>query len=135
MNALTALTYFLAAVAKLKSPLGRRWASGESLRGQIAVDGVRKELLGEEGASPLAYRLYRRVWLFRLLATGSLVVEAIAPAALADRRTARLWALNAFAMHWGIHALMKINFRYQMAGIAFAPFFAVERVARLFARR
>jgi hypothetical protein len=126
MNTVTALTYFLAAVAKLRGPLGRGWTSGEALRGQIAVDGLRKELLGDR-AAPMAYRLFEQVRLFRLLAAGSLVLEAIAPAMLADRRLARLWAINAFAMHWGIYALMKITFRYQMSGIAFAPFVPLER--------
>jgi hypothetical protein len=78
MNCVCASTYFLAAVAKLKGPLGRRWASGEALRAQVAVDGLRKELLGA-GASPMSYRLYDQTRLFGLLAAGSLVLEAIAP--------------------------------------------------------
>jgi len=133
MNCVCASTYFLAAVAKLKGPLGRRWASGEALRAQVAVDGLRKELLGA-GASPMSYRLYDQTRLFGLLAAGSLVLEAIAPTTLADRRAGQMWALNAFAMHWGIFALMGIRFRYQMSGVAFAPFFAIERVPLLLAR-
>lgn len=131
MNAVTVLTYLLAGVAKVKGPLGWRWAGGEALRSQIAVDGLRKELMGE-GASPLAFRLYDdRVALLalRALAAGSLVVELGAPGALVSPRAGRFWALNAFGMHWGIFAVMRIKFRYQLSGIAFAAFaaFAAER--------
>jgi len=96
------------------------------LRSQIAVDGLRKELFGGH-AAPLAYRLYQQVGLFRVLAVGSLVVELGAPLALLNRRGGQLWAANAFALHWGIYALMKITFRYQLVGLPFVPFFAAER--------
>ena len=127
INTITIATYFLAGVAKLKGPLGRRWATGESLRSQVAADGLRKELLGEH-AAPLALRLYDQLAVYRLLALGSLVIEMGAPAALVDRRLARLWALGAFGMHWGIFPIMKIRFRYQMAGLIFAPFSELERL-------
>jgi hypothetical protein len=128
IRTVTALTYFVAGVAKLKGPLGRRWATGEALRSQVLVDGLRKELLGE-GAAPLAYTLYPRLGLFRALAVGSLLLELGAPAALLDRRLARLWAANVFLMHWGIYLVMRIKFRYQLTGLVFAPFFEVERIA------
>ena len=127
MRALTTLPYLLAGIAKVKGPLGWRWATGESLRRQVAVDGLRKELLGSS-AAPAAFALYRHVALFRALAVGSLAVELLAPATLASRRASQLWALNALGMHWGILAVMGIKFRYQLAGVAFAPFFPVERV-------
>jgi hypothetical protein len=44
-----------------------------------------------------------------------------------------MWALNAFAMHWDLRP-DGIRFRYQMSGVAFAPFFANERVPLLLAR-
>jgi hypothetical protein len=128
IRTVTALTYFVAGVAKLKGPLGRRWASGESLRSQVLVDGLRKELLGD-GAAPLAFTLYRQLTLFRVLAVGSLLLELGAPLALLDRRLARAWAVNVFLMHWGIYMVMRIKFRYQLTGIVFAPFFEVERLA------
>jgi hypothetical protein len=127
MSAVTALTYFLAGVAKLKGPLGWRWASGEALRAQVAVDGLRKELLGE-GASPMAHALYDKPALFGVMGFGSLVLELAAPAALLHRRLSRLWVANAFLMHWGIFAVMGIRFRYQMSGLIFASFFDVERL-------
>jgi hypothetical protein len=128
IQTVTALTYFVAGVAKLKGPLGLRWATGESLRSQVLVDGLRKELMGE-GAAPLAFTLYRQLALFRVLAVGSLLLELGAPLALLDRRLARLWAMNVFLMHWGIYLIMRIKFRYQLTGLVFAPFFEVERLA------
>ncbi|MBA2450365.1 MAG: hypothetical protein H0V51_20310 [Chloroflexi bacterium] len=128
MNGVTVLTYFLAGVAKLAGPLGWKWASGDALRGQVAVDGLRKELLGD-GAARLAFALYNNVSLFRTMGLGSLVVELVAPAVLLDKRLSRLWAIGAFLMHWGIFFIMKIKFRYQLAGLIFAPFFDVERLA------
>ena len=125
IQAVTAATYALSGVAKVKGPLGWSWASGESLRSQIAADGLRKELLGSH-AAPLGTRLYGRTGLFRLFATGSLVLELAAPLALLDRRLARIWAGPAFGMHWGIRLIMGIHFRHQMAGVAFAPYFPAE---------
>lgn len=125
IQAVTTATYVVSGVAKVKGPLGWSWASGQSLRSQIAVDGLRKELLGSH-AAPLGTRLYPRTALFRLFATGSLLLELLAPLTLLDRRLARAWALSALSMHWGIHAVMGIRFRHQMAGLTFAAFFPLE---------
>ncbi|MDQ3552818.1 MAG: hypothetical protein M3395_00190 [Chloroflexota bacterium] len=134
MNTLTVTTYALAAVAKLKGPLGRRWTTGESLRRQIGVDGMRKELLGD-GAAPMSVRLWNQVLLFRLLAVGSMLIEAGAPLALVHRRLGQIWAINAFLMHWGIYLLMGIKFRYQQSGLIFAPFFDLEQLPAALIRR
>jgi len=125
IQAVTAAAYALSGIAKVKGPLGWSWASGESLRSQIAADGLRKELLGSH-AAPLGPRLYHQTRLFRLFATGSLVLELAAPLALLDRRLARLWAVSAFGMHWGIRLIMGIQFRHQMTGITFAAYFPTE---------
>jgi len=134
MNAVTVLTYFLAGVAKLKGPLGLSWATGESLRSQVAVDALRKELLGSR-AAPLGARLYPHVAVYRSLAVGSLALELAAPLTLVDRRLARFWALNALLMHWGIYFVMGIRFRYQLAGLLYVPFFEPERVLQGLVRR
>lgn len=135
MNALTAAAYLLAGVAKVKGELGWRWARGSTLRRQVAVDGLRKELFGS-AATPLAYGLYRRKEIFTAMAVTSLAVELGAPAALLGRRTGRLWALGALGMHWGILAVMDIKFRYQLTGVAYASFFDAEKLLRpLVARR
>jgi hypothetical protein len=127
MNVATALTYFVAGVAKVVGPLGWGWARGEALRGQVAVDGLRKELLGA-CASRLAYRLHDKLPVYRAMGLGSLALELAAPAALADRRLARAWAVGTCSMHWGILLVMGIKFRYQLSGLIFAPLFEVERI-------
>lgn len=127
MNTVTALTYFLAGVAKVKGPLGWKWAGGESLRSQIAVDGLRKELYAGK-AAPLAYTLHNNLFLFTIMGVGSLIVELVAPLTLLDKRLSQLWAVGAFQLHWGIFFLMKIRFRYQLLGLIFAPFFDLDRV-------
>ena len=127
MCLVTALTYFLSAMAKLAGPLGWAWIDGEAMRGYLAVDGLRKELLGE-GASPLIFALYDYVGLFTMLAAVSLVIELGALPALLHRSVARAWAIYAFFMHWGIVYLMGINFPYYTYGIIFLPYFQIERL-------
>ncbi|WP_433284174.1 hypothetical protein ACQPZQ_23895 [Pseudonocardia sp. CA-142604] len=129
MNGCTAAAYLLAGVAKVAGESGWAWASGDGLRRQVAIDGLRKEVFGSH-ASPLAYRLYPHRRLFTAMAVTSLVLELGAPLALVDRRLGRLWALGAFAMHWGILAVMGIRFRYQLTGVAFASWFDLERALR-----
>ena len=129
MNGCTAAAYLLAGVAKVAGESGWAWARGDGLRRQVAIDGLRKEVYGSQ-ASPLAYRLYPHRRLFTAMAVTSLVVELGAPLALADRRLGRFWALGAFAMHWGILAVMGIRFRYQLMGVTFASWFDVERALR-----
>ena len=121
-----AVNYFLAGYAKVKGPLGWKWADGEVLRGQIAADGLRKELLGTP-ASGLGVALFGQRALFTAMAAGSLAIELVAPLVLVDRRVARAWAAGAFAMHWGIYALMGIRFRHNLSGVVYLPFLPVER--------
>ena len=125
-SGVTAAAYLLAGVAKVRGPLGWGWASGESLRSQIAADGLRKELLGSK-AAPVGVRLYGWTGLWRLMAVGSLAAELIAPVVLLDGRLARAWAAGAFGMHWGIRVVMGIRFRYQMSGVAYASYLPLER--------
>ena len=40
----------------------------------------------------------------------------------------RLWAVTTLGLRWGILAVMGVKFRYQLAGVAFAPWFDVERM-------
>ncbi|MDX2034989.1 MAG: HTTM domain-containing protein [Blastocatellia bacterium] len=141
--AVTTATYFLSGVAKLAAQ-GLGWASGEALRAQVAVDSLRKELLGE-GAPALAYALYDEIWLFAILGAGTLVFELGAPLALLHKRSGRIWAAQVWLMHVGIFFVMGISFRYQLTGLIFLSFFDAERwvawaaerprIARLFASR
>ena len=126
--ALTVSAYFVTAVAKLAGPLGLGWVTGRALRSQMAVDGLRKELLGV-APNPVSYALYDWLPIFTLLAVGSIALELFAPLALFNRRFGRIWAVNAFLMHWGILIVMRITFTYQITGVMFAPFFRVERLA------
>lgn len=65
---------------------------------------------------------------FTTLATGSLVLELVAPLVLADRRLAQAWAAGAFAMHWGIKAVMGITFRHNLSGVVYQPYFEMEKL-------
>ena len=124
--AATTVGYFLAGLAKVAGDAGWNWASGESLRGQIAADAIRKTLLGES-ATPLAFLLYEHVWLFAIVGAMSLAVELGAPLAMLSRRAGMFWAVNTFMMHWGIFFIMGITFRYQLSGLVFLSFFPVEK--------
>jgi len=125
--AITVSAYFLSATAKLAGPLGLKWVTGEAMRSQVAVDGIRKELLGMD-PNPVAYALYSRVALFTLLAIGSMMLEFFAPLALFNRKLGKFWAFNTFLMHWGIYFVMGITFEHHLSGVLFAPFFRVERL-------
>lgn len=133
MNAVTASAYLLSGVAKVKGSLGWGWADGKALRSQVAIDGLRKTVLGG-AASPIAARLNSRVALYRVMAVASLAAELSAPFVLLDKRLTRLWAICTFGMHWGIYAVMGIKFRYQQSGVLFAPAFEIERLPALLGR-
>ncbi len=133
ISTVTVLTYFLAGMAKLLQGRGLAWAAGDSMRSQIAVDTIRKEILGAPSSS-LSYDLYDQVWLFTILGVFSLVLEVFAPLALLRPRLGQVWAINAFGMHWGIYLLMHITFRYQMTGLLYLSFFPLERLVAYFRR-
>ncbi len=120
MNGAVTLTYLLAGLAKLAGDDGLRWAGGASMRSQVAVDALRKEMLGEP-ANPLLRVLGPRTGAFAVMAAGSLVLELAAPLALADRRLGWLFAAGAFAMHWGIKVIMRITFPYHLSGVLYLP--------------
>jgi len=129
-NALTAATYFVSGVAKLRGPLGWRWANGEHLRSQVAVDGIRKTALRPHDTGPprpLIALLDRHRWSWTAFATGSLALELLAPLALVDRRIGRLWSISAWSMHIGIKAVMNITFRYHLSANPYLPFLARTR--------
>ena len=123
--AVTIAVYALSAVAKLAGPLGLNWALGEGLRNQIGFDALRKELL-EGGAQPLAYVVFNNLPLATAIGISAIVLELGSIVALFNERIGRLWAVAAYGMHWGIHAVMGITFWYQLTGLAFAPFLVSE---------
>lgn len=122
----TALTYLLSGIAKIKGELAWDWISGEALRSQVAIDALRKEMLGGS-ASPLFEWMYSHSEVFLVLGGGTLLLELGAPVALLHRRAGIIWSLLTWAMHWGIFFMMGILFRFQMSGMVFLPFFEVEK--------
>lgn len=126
MCIITVLTYFIAGETKLRIA-GLDWVTTDSLRNFVAFDNLRKVELGD-AHSPLGGALVRHAWLFPPLAVFTLAVELGAPLALVSGRIARVWALLAWGFHAGVVAVMAIVFPYPFLGLAFAPFFAVERL-------
>jgi hypothetical protein len=126
MCAVTVLAYFITGQTKLRNA-GLDWISGENLRNYVAYDNLRKIELGDVH-SPLAEWLVPHAWLFTPMALFSLVVELGAPLALFARRVAHAWIAAAWLFHVGVLATMAIVFPYPLFGVAFAPFFAVERL-------
>jgi ABC-type multidrug transport system fused ATPase/permease subunit len=125
MTAVTATTYVLAGVAKLKFA-GFHWLSGEFLRQQIAHDNLRKIELGSIHA-PLGALLVQYSAPFGVLAIVSICLELGAPIALFSRRLAIAWVAAAWSFHVGVAGLMAIIFPYQLTLIAFLPYFELER--------
>jgi hypothetical protein len=122
---LTVITYVLAGVAKLRLG-GWAWLDGDSLREQIAVDNLRKHLMGAP-MSPVATLFLEHTWLMTVLAVMTMVVELGAPLALFGRRPAMAWAIAAWGFHLGVVVLMAIVFPYPLVGLAYAPLFRCER--------
>jgi hypothetical protein len=135
MNAVPAVAYLLAGIAKLAQPRGWTWARGDAMRRQVALDGIRKQVYGSRVA-PAAFVLYPHRKLWTAAAIGTLVLEPGAPVALVlNRRLGRLWALSMFGMHWGVEIVMGIHFPYQLSGVSFAAWLDLERVLRIVRRR
>jgi hypothetical protein len=128
MCCIVVIAYVLAGVAKMRNA-GMDWLWGDELRNHIALDNARKALLGGI-YSPLATPLLQFGGLFRGLAFITVVAELAAPLALIGPRVARVWVALVMGFHWGVLVLMMIGFPYQMLGVAFVPFFPVERLGR-----
>jgi hypothetical protein len=126
MCIVTVLTYFIAGETKLRIA-GLDWLTTDTLRNYVAYDNLRKVELGDVH-SPLGAELVAHGWLFVPLAVLTMAVELGAPLALLGGRVARAWAALAWGFHAGIFAMMWIIFPYPLLGLAFAPFFAVERI-------
>lgn len=127
--ALTAAAYMLAGIAKLRIA-GLDWIDGELLRNQIAIDNLRKALLGDSVA-PLATEFLHHPQLFTVFSAMTILLELGAPIALLDGRIggrlARLWAVAVWGFHVGVVLLMNIWFLYPLVFVAFLPVFHVER--------
>ncbi|KAB1642224.1 hypothetical protein [Gulosibacter chungangensis] len=126
MNIGTMAIYFISGIAKIRSPKGWGWASGDTLREQIASDAIRKEVFGSV-APKAAGALYNSKGQFGVLAIVTLIVELGAPLSLVNRRVGQLFALSAWAMHVGIRIVMGIKFKYNVSGVSYLPYFPVGR--------
>ena len=122
---LTVATYVLAGIAKLRLA-GVAWMDGDQLRNQIAVDNLRKALLGG-GTAPLATALLDHPAVFAPLSIATLVIELGAPLAFVGRRAAVAWVTASWAFHLGILLVMWIVFPYPLLGFAYLPLLPVER--------
>jgi predicted DCC family thiol-disulfide oxidoreductase YuxK len=122
----TTLTYLLSGLAKIMGELTWEWVSGFTLRSQVAVDALRKTVLGGGEATPLFQWLYDQTWVFLIMGIVTLIVELGAPLALLHRRVAYAWVLLTLSMHWGIWFIMDISFPYQLTGLMFLPFLPIE---------
>lgn len=125
LSVVTALTYLLAGVAKLRLG-GWDWLDGAALRNQVAYDNIRKELVGSV-SSPFAGSVLAQTWWWGPIALATLVVELGAPVAVLWRPARRWWAAAAWAFHVGIVALMAIVFAYPLSGAAYASLLELER--------
>jgi predicted DCC family thiol-disulfide oxidoreductase YuxK len=122
----TVLTYFLSGIAKISGELGWDWITGEAMRSQVAIDAIRKVLLGGS-TEPLFDWLYPHTEIFLLMGIGTMIIELGAPFALAGKRIGVAWVVLTWLLHWGIFFIMGIRFRYQMSGIIFLSFFDLEK--------
>lgn len=132
LAAITCATYLLAGIAKLRLA-GLDWLAGDQLRNQIAIDNLRKALLGSATA-PLARPLILHPGALAGLAVATLAIELGAPLALLGRRIARVWLWGAWGFHVGVVLAMNVWFPYPLVGVAFLPLIEAERVGALVAR-
>jgi hypothetical protein len=130
MALLTALTYVLAGIAKLKLS-GDAWLGGGLLRSHIAYDNLRKLELGS-GVATLGVWFVRHPAVFAPLAVMTLLIELGAPLALFHRRAALVWCVGAWSFHVGVALLMSITFLYPLSGVAYLSLFRLERVLARF---
>ena len=121
---LTVATYFLAGVAKLRLS-GAAWFDGEQLRNHIALDNLRKALVGG-GTAPLAMPLLAHPAWFSVVSIATLVIEVGAPLALIPRLT-KVWVVAAWGFHVGVILMMNIWFPYPLVRSGLLPLFEVER--------
>jgi hypothetical protein len=129
LSAVTVIVYVLAGIAKLRNS-GWDWAEGEILRNYIAYDGMRKAALGSIH-SPLGAWMVQYAWPFPIIGLLTMVVELGAPLAMIGGRPAKIWVGGIWLFHVGVLATMAIAFPYPLCGIAFASFFAAERIFEL----
>jgi hypothetical protein len=126
LAAITCAAYLLAGIAKLRLA-GLSWLDGGQLRNQIAIDNLRKALLGGTVA-PLARLLVSHPDGLVVCSLLTLGIELGAPLALLGGRFARIWAWGAWGFHAGVVLAMNVWFPYPLAGVAFLPLIEAEHL-------
>ncbi|MEP1126301.1 MAG: HTTM domain-containing protein [Ilumatobacter sp.] len=129
----TITTYVVTGIAKLRYG-GLGWMSGDTLQNHIAYTAARLDLLGGNPAVFAEFAV-RQAWILGPLAAGAVIVELSAPVVLLGRRCRNIWVIAAWLMHVGIFLTMAIGFPSPLFGVAFAPFFALERAPAWLRRR
>jgi len=125
LGLLTVVTYVLAGLAKLRYG-GWGWLGGDVLRNQIAADALQKSLLGAT-YSPLVGWVTSHGWILAPAAVVAVVIELAAPVAFVHGRPRDVWVASAWLLHVAIAAVMAISFPYPLCGVAFAPFYDLEK--------
>lgn len=124
MNIATCAVYVISGVAKVRSPQGFKWATGNTLRDQLAADAIRKEVFGTR-APEAARRFYNARNFFTVAGVGALVIELGAPLSMVNRRWGQVFTVAAWSMHVGIRCLMGIKFPYNTSGVSYLPYHPV----------
>lgn len=133
VSVITATTYLVAGIAKFRYG-GTAWVDGDVLRNHVAFSAARLEVFGES-SSPLAEPFLAAPMLASVFAIGAVALELGAPLALVGGRVRTMWVLATWGMHVVIAMTMFVVFPYPLVGVAFASFFAVDRLhARMVGR-
>ncbi len=127
IGAATVVTYLLSGLAKVMGDLAWEWVDGSAMRSQVAVDTLRKVMLGGGEPTLLFEWLYPYTSLFLVFGLMTMVVELGAPLALLHRKIGYGWVLLTWGMHWGILFIMGIEFPYQLTGAVFLTFLPIEQ--------
>jgi hypothetical protein len=127
LAALTAATYVVAGVAKLRDP---GWAA--HLVEQLSYVELLRQLFEPERSIPLIRWLIDHPRLLEATGWMTIVLELGAPIALLSPRASLVWTLAVVAMHQAIVLGMGINFHYLSLGLAFVATVQVEALRRGF---
>jgi HTTM domain len=133
LGLITVVTYVLAGLAKVRYG-GMGWLDGDALRNQIAADALQKTLLGAT-RSPLVGWVTSNSWVLVPASILAVVIELAAPVAFLGGRWRDAWVASAWLLHVAIAAVMAITFPYPLSGVAFAPFYELERGVAVIGRR
>lgn len=120
------VSYVITGVAKLRYG-GLDWVFGDTLRNHIAYSAARLDLLGAS-PSPFARSVVGVEWILPPMAAATVVLELGAPVAFLRHRVRDVWVVGIWTMHVAIFAFMLVGFPYPLFGVAFAPFYRIERL-------